>query len=227
MPRFATPILILLVVTAATTACREDHDGKLSPAYESYRVDVATYLGQDSEGAAFELVARDDNGSTTLHAPGFEPKNETPGRRVLLSYAPTAKRQDASITISVNASTRIGNDSLRVNTNPLDTYRQHPIKLKSIWRTGEFINLHGQLEQTKKEQALYLMADNSTLSNDTVHAYVVHDMLDNTELLYWRDFYSSVNIGALIKRNTCRTLRVHINDEAAKSNAVHDFTLKK
>lgn len=228
MPHTARNIFLPLAFAALLTAtsCR-DHDGKLPASYESYRVDVTTYVGQDATGAVMELTGRDDNPSTTLHAAGYEPQDVAPGKRMLLSYSTTGLRNDGSKDIEVNGTSQISNDSLRVNTKELDSYPRHPIRLKSIWRTGEFINLHGQLEHTTKGQLLYLMADAATVPCDTVHAYVVNDLLDNDSTFFWREFYASINVGALIKRNTCSTLRVHVVDRLMPAVEHYDFTLPK
>lgn len=111
--------------------------------------------------------------------------------------------------------TRIMSDSMRVNINPLDTYSRHPIRLLSAWRTGEFINLHGQVEYTGKSRFLYMLVDRDTRMNDTVDAYLIHDLLGTPQdsVYYWREFYLSVNIGNLQKPQApCHTISLHIND---------------
>jgi len=222
-------ILYLAVAILALTACNRSHDGNLDDFYEKQIVDIVTYLGLDDDGhAAFRLDGRDDEPAVYLYSTASAPEKVNANSRVLLTYSINHKAGDNSYwNIDAIGYSRIISDSIRINTKPLDTYSMRPIKLNSIWRTGEFINLHGQVENTGKNRQLYLLIDADTKYEETVDAYLVHDLLDtpSDSIFYWRDFYMSINIGELKSdKAPCRTLRIHLNEE--NNPIIKEFTLK-
>ncbi|MBQ2164212.1 MAG: NigD-like C-terminal domain-containing protein [Bacteroidales bacterium] len=216
--RHSTRTLALVIaLLLVTTACDRSHDGNLDESFETQLTDLVTYTGLDSDNhAMFRLEGRDDAPAIDLFTTVGEPQKVDLHSRVLLRYSinhkdPAGKYWD----INAMSLTRIMSDSMRVNINPLDTYSRHPIRLLSAWRTGEFINLHGQVEYTGKSRFLYMLVDRDTRMNDTVDAYLIHDLLGTPQdsVYYWREFYLSVNIGNLQKPQApCHTISLHIND---------------
>lgn len=223
--------LYLSVAILALTACDRSHDGKLDESFEKQLVDIVTYTGLDDDNnATFRLDGRDDQPAVTLYTTVEAPDKVKVNDRILLTYSIAHKASDNSFwNINAMGYSRIISDSIRVNINPLDTYQMRPIKLKSMWRTGEFINLYGQAEVTNKNRLLYMLIDADTKYKDTVNAYVVHDLLGapSDSIFYWREFYMSINIGELKSdKSPCHTLRIHLNDENHPNTPYHDFTIK-
>ncbi len=223
--------IILLATIAVLVACDRSHDGLLDETYEKQVVDIVTYTGLDNDQhATFRLDGRDDDPSVKLFTNVAAPDKVKPNERLLLTYAINHRAPDGSYwDIDAIAYSRIINDSIRVNANPLDTYSMRPIKLNSIWRTGEYINLYGQVEYTGKNRFFYMMVDSDTKYNDTVQAYLVHDLLNtpSDSIFYWRDLYLSVNVAALKQPEApCHVLRVHINDVNNPSTTFKDFNIK-
>jgi len=215
----------------AFTACDRSHDGSLDNSFEKQLVDIVTYTGLDNDNhATFRLDGRDDEPSVMLFTNIAAPEKVKKNERLLLTYAVNHQATDGSYyNIDAIGYSRISNDSLRVNAKPLDTYSMRPFKLKSIWRTGEYINLYGQIEYTGRNRFFYMMADSDTKYNDTVQAYLVHDLLNtpSDSIFYWRDFYLSVNVGALKKpQSPCHVLRLHINDVNNPNVTYRDFNIK-
>lgn len=222
---------IILAALAALTACDRSHDGKLDESYETQLLDIVTYTGLDADKhATFRLEGRDDEPGVDLLTTIGAPDKVKEHNRVLLNYTIDHKSPSGDYwkvnTISIS---RIINDSLRVNTKPLDNYEMRPIRLTSTWRSGEYINVHGQVEFTGKNRLLYMMADDNTRNNDTVHAYLVHDLLNTSSdsIYYWRDFYLSVNVGVL--RNSkvpCKVLSLHLNNDNNPEVKQYNFKIK-
>ena len=212
--------LMLPTLAITTTGCREDHDGLLNETYEQQLVDLVTYKGLDaSSHAIFRLEGRDDLPYTTLTTAISQPEKVNRNQRVLLRYSINSK-QGSTWDVKPLEITRITSDSLRVNNNDLDTYSYRPVKLTSAWRSGEFLNLHGQVEYTGQSRQLYLMIDRSTRYSETVQAHLVHDLLGtpNDKIYQWRDFYLSVNVGALMKETVpCKTIKLTVNDVNSKT----------
>lgn len=224
-------ILTLLIVGITIIACDRNHDGLLDESFETQLVDIVTYTGADDDRhATFRLDGRDDEPSVNLFSNMTAPSNVNKDSRVMLTYAIKHKAPDGTYwDVNVMSLTRIISDSIRVNSNPLDTYSMRPIKLRSAWRTGEFINLHGQVEYTGKNRYLFMMIDRDTRDKDTVQAYLIHDLINTPidSIYYWRDFYLSVNVGALKSpKSPCHTLRLNINDESNPKVTYYDFNIK-
>ena len=213
------------------TACDRNNDGLLDETFETQVVDIVTYTGLDNDThATFRLDGRDDEPAVTLYSTMGAPEKVKKNERLLLTYSINHRANDNSFwKINAIGYSHIINDSLRVNINPLDTYQMRSIRLISAWRTGEFINLHGQAETTNKNRYLYMMIDRDTKYNDTVQAYLVHDLLNtpSDSIFQWRDFYMSINIAALKSTNApCHTLRLHLNDLNNPKITYRDFHIK-
>ena len=102
--------------------------------------------------------------------------------------------------------------------------REYPYSTRE---TGEYLNLHGQAETSSKSRLLYMMIDSDTKYDETVDAYLVHDLLGSDSIFQWREFYMSVNVAALKSPNApCHTLRLHLNDEANHKVTYRDFHIK-
>ena len=74
-----------------------------------------------------------------------------------------------------------------------------------------------------------MMIDSDTKYNETVDAYLVHDLLGtpSDSIFQWRDFYMSINIAALKSTNApCHTLRLHLNDLNNPKITYRDFHIK-
>ena len=223
--------ILLIAALIALMACDRSHDGKLDESFETHLVDIVTYTGLDDDNhATFRLDGRDDEPAVNLFSTVGAPDKVSPNQRLLLTYAVNHRSPDGSYwNIDAIGFTRIINDSIRVSSRPLDSYSMRPIKLNSVWRTGEFINMQGQLEYTGKKRQLYMMIDKETKYNDTVDAYLVHDLLDTPadSIFYWRDFYLSVNVAALkTPQAPCHVLRLHLNDVNNLSVTSRDFKIK-
>lgn len=222
--------IILIAALLAFAACSRDHDGKLDSSFETELADIVTYTGVDQDNhATFRLDQRDDLPPITLFTTVAAPSKVQLNNRVLLYYAISHKAPDGTYwNVDASGLSRIYSDSLRINSNPLDSYQMRPIITRSVWRTGEYINLHGQLEYTGKSRLLYMMIDRDTKYNDTVDAYLVHDLMStpSDSIFYWRDFYLSVNVGALKSPNApCHVLRLNLND-AKTGKTQHNFKIK-
>ena len=156
-------LLYISMAIVIFAACDRSHDGTLNEAVETQVVDIDTYTGLDDNNRdTFRLDGRDDEPAVMLYSMVAAPDKVKENERLLLTYAIDHRASDNSYwNINAVGFSRIINDSLRVNANPLDTYQMRPIKLISAWRTGEFINLHGQAETVKPSMTKQLMPTSS------------------------------------------------------------------
>lgn len=214
------PVLLLALIIALASCDKQDD---IDRAYTDYRLDIVTYLGQSDGGALFEYLGRGDSASVKLQSSVDISADVKPMQRVLLRYEFDGNTSNATRGINVFGCNTIVNDSLRRTSAPPDSLPRHQVKLRSLWRTGEFINLHCQVEYTAKARTLMLVADGATLDSDTVDCYLVHD-LRGERATFWRDCYASFNVGALWKRPSMRCLRVHLTDVTFPDTGFYDFT---
>ncbi len=214
------PILFIAALLPAMASCDKQED--IDRAYTDYRYDIVTYMGQNDMGAVFEYLGHGDSASITLQSRVGLNDVKT-HQRVLLRYD-FADSQGGDIrNIDVFGCNAIISDSLRKSTTSPDSLPQHQVKLRSLWRTGEFINLHCQVEYTQEARTFMLVADGNTLSADTVQCYLVHDLMD-VRGTFWRDCYASFNVGALWHRKSFKCLRIHLTDVTYPDRAYYDFS---
>lgn len=217
--------IALLVLGATMLLANCDDEEQIADSLTHYRYDIVTYMGSDAAGnARFELVGRDDSASVMLTARYTMASTVQPWQRVLLRYDwADARNGGAERAVEVYGCTSILSDSLRYTAQPLEHYLVdiEPLKMRSIWRTGEFINLHCQLPYTGKSRHFYLLLDSTTWRHDTVHCHLVHRIYTDTTY-HWRDAYASFNVGNIWKLPSCRTLRLHITEDR-NAHAIYDF----
>ncbi len=222
----ASRLLALLLAVAALSACQDPGDDDDTRIVE-WRYDFVTYMGYSGSTATFEYLGRGDSAAIVLRASGLDkPGHLATGQRVLLYYTVTGTPSPGVRDVQARyyTSGNVASDSLRVNTKPVEQYAMHPIKLRSLWRTGGYINLRGQVEYTGHPRQLYLMADGATLDSDTVDVYIVHDLMQGQDSTrFWRNCYGSFYVGEAWYKPSCRVMRVHVRDVVRPQATCYDF----
>ena len=213
-------LTLLLLAALALASCDKQED--IDRAYTDYRYDIVTYLEENGTGALFEYLVHGDSAVIKLQS-RVRVSEVKAHQRVLLRYdfADAATNADFR-NIDVFGCNGIISDSLRMIKDSPDSLPRHQVKLRSLWRTGEFINLHCMVEYTAKSRTFMLVADANTLTSDTVDCYLVHD-LRGERGTFWRDCYASFNVGALWRKESFRCLRVHLNDVTFPDTEYYDF----
>ena len=154
------PILLITAILALTS-CDKQED--IDRAYTDYRYDIVTYLGENGTGAVFEYLGHGDSATVKLQSRVSVSDVKT-HQRVLLRYDFADKATGAERDINVYGCNGIFSDSLRQTQASPDSLPRHEVKLRSLWRTGEFINLHCMVEYTAKARTFMLVADGNTLT---------------------------------------------------------------
>lgn len=221
MTRLRNLTISLTLALLAMASCDKQED--IDRAYTDYRYDIVTYLGNTDKGALFEYWGHGDSTSVKLQSTVDLGKDVKAWQRVLLRYDFTDSQPSATRNIEVYGCNAIVSDSLRKSSASPDSLPRHEVKLRSLWRTGEFLNLHCQVQYTGKARTFMLVADGITLEQDTVHCYLLHDVRGE-RTTFWRDCYASFNVGALWKRPTVKCMRIHLNDETFPHIEFYDFT---
>ena len=217
------PQLSILLIAAMMALVSCDKQEEIDRAYTDYRYDIVTYLGQNATGAVFEYLGHGDSAAIRMQSVVDISQDAKTHQRVLLRYDFADKKASDQRDINVYNCYTIISDSIRMTMDGPDSLPQHEVKLRSLWRTGEFINLHCQVEYTGKNRTFMLVADGNTLKDDTVHCYLAHG-LRGEQGTFWRDCYASFNVGALWKRPSFHCLRIHLNDLTFPDTEYYDFT---
>ncbi|MGM9804087.1 MAG: hypothetical protein ACI308_07925 [Muribaculaceae bacterium] len=222
MTRLTTILLTAALLAVALSACNSDDEPL---AQDLWRYDVVTYKNYSQGMAYFTYVPRLDAQEIDYQGAISVDPNLSRGTRVLLSYYLPATGTQSPQTIKLNRITRIISDSLRyASKERIDTMASEQIRLASIWRTGNYLNLHGEVEYTGKSRWLYLLMDKATWNADTVECYLVHNTF-GAQPLHWQQFYVSTYVGAAWQKSTCKAIRVHLNDCVFPN--VHSYTFGK
>lgn len=213
--------IVLMTILLSLASCDKQED--IDRAYTDYRYDIVTYLGQNATGAVFEYLGHGDSASVMLQSTVDVSKDAKVNERVLLRYDFADQKTGATRDIDVFGCSSIISDSLRTTKTSPDSLPRHQVKLRSLWRTGEFINLHCQVEYTKEARSFMLVVDDKTIGNDTVDCYLVHD-LRGQQGTFWRDCYASFNVGALWHRDSFGCLRMWVNDVTYPTTEYYIFS---
>ncbi len=174
--------------------------------------EIVTVAKNTSEGAEFEFIRYDDSPAIMLIARGINVNDEIIGRRMLLRYYNVEENTSASSReIEIAALSVINNDTVHVAGIDTIAWNATPIYLNSIWRTGQYINIHLRVVYTETARLFNLTVDSATIDNAVPQLYMCHDIFDAPDN-YMFETYGSYDISKIWNRPTCSGIDIHIND---------------
>lgn len=213
------PAVIALVVSAMTS-CGDDEYYE----YGNSSFDMVTYAGNGTAGDSYINYPVNDIAPVTLidAATNASSAGLKSGTRLLLNYVVNSRNSDGSLNITAKSYTKAITDTLRYvpGTTPIP---MDSVSLNSIWRTGRYINIYCRVKYTETARVMALVADYRTIRNDTVHCYLMHNMMDATAY-FWRRCYASYDISSVWNLQSCKTVRIHIDDVNYPERRYYDFT---
>ena len=219
LSRILLPAVIALVVSAMTS-CGDDEYYE----YGNSSFDMVTYAGNGTAGDSYINYPVNDIAPVTLidAATNASSAGLKSGTRLLLNYAVNSRNSDSSLNITAKSYTKAITDTLRYvpGTTPIP---MDSVSLNSIWRTGRYINIYCRVKYTETARVMALVADYRTIRNDTVHCYLMHNMMDATAY-FWRRCYASYDISSVWNLQSCKTVRIHIDDVNYPERRYYDFT---
>lgn len=135
------------------------------------------------------------------------------GQRTMVNYVVTGEATRNIRDISIRGVSHVLFDSLRMSSiDNINGYPNNPMQLKSIWRTGNFININCLLQYTGRPRQFAMIMDKDTWHEEIVDVYVIDNVM-GAETYFYRKAYASFFVGNVWYLPTCRTLRVHLNVE--------------
>ena len=215
----------LMLSALVFASCSDDNHGSIA---DMMRIDMVTFEEESDAGTLFSMQEREDSPLIYLMAEGMHGTKLNKGERAMLGYYTKSSETPNRANIAVQFRLPVIFDSLRVATKErIREYEINPVELKSIWRTGNFVNINTFVQYTDKQRFIALIVDEATLGRETVEAYFVDDILGYPGY-YYRQAYISFFTGNLwVKYPNSKTLRIYINDNNYPNVKYYDITKPK
>ena len=207
-------------------ACTDADDGpsSVNPAL----TDIVTFTGNNDRGAVFEFNRVDDSPLITLQsAAPLDTTRTREGSRLLLRYIPASGNAATSGDVTVTGIGVVTTDTLRYGTiTSTPEWDRDGLYVMSMWRTGNYVNLHCRLTYDERPRMFQLMADRRTLNDPVPQLYMVHK-LQNPINSHDRAVYASFDIGSLWSKPGCRGVDIHIANTNLTDKKIFSFTKKQ
>ncbi len=206
------PLTVIMLVSLHS--CSDDKNYNDSAMYS----DIVTIASTaEEQGTVFKFRRYDDSPEITLTDPRLTLKKDSEGLRVLLRYYSESGQPYTSGTIKTRAVSAINNDTTIIR--PVERYNWDatPIYLHSVWRTGEYINMHLRVEYSETPRYFNLLVDSLSLEDAVAQLYLVHDKGSAPDN-YLMEIYASFNIDNVWSQPTCEGIDIHINDSNLPKN---------
>lgn len=189
MKRIIEIIAIALLATMAIS-CEKNDDGiKDYP----YNMDIVSCLPQ-TNSIYFEQILPYDQGCVLLIPDPAITGNVEKGQRVLMQYYDKGNVDSVTKSIEVIQVASILSDTIEnLALDSINTFKNDVLKLTSMWRTGDYLNLNIMINYSSRPHGLSLLYDLNQNMTDTLDVYLRHN--DNGDPMgYWAQTYVSYYI---------------------------------
>lgn len=143
---------------------------------------------------------------------------------MIIQYVPADGQQPyQSGAITLFGITEIYN--AEVAQEPLSTiesWAYNNLKMMSIARTGQYINVWAQIDIIRDPKRFVLVADEATLGNDYPELYLVFTADDGLSRTY--QFYASFDIAKVWNLTTCKGVKVNYNEYGGRKSVTFNKT---
>ncbi len=212
-------LLIITLLPVLLAACNNEKD-----MYGELYLDVVTVHKSEQQTPYFTRQANDASPVETLYpVPALSSQNVAEGERMLLQYHPIEQLSNHQQRIKIQSLSPIHFDTLKiVSREVIDKLPNDTLYLQSVWKTGDFLNLRYRIEYNSKPHSIFLVADESELSGDTLKLQLRHSR-NNDPMGHWRNLYSSFNIAAY-RNHPYTTIQLYVN-QVNYNNKYYYFNL--
>lgn len=201
-------ILMCMLTAVVMVACGEDELYE----YGDFNYDLVTYSGEDGNRSVFTFQSYNDSPLITLTASNVSNPEMNVGQRLLLNYEVEDDLGNNSQLVTVKGMSKITTDTITVVTQAaLDTLKRDDVKLKSVWRTGNYLNVRCQVQYTEKPRRLFLATTGEVGENGMISAYQIQDLM-GAQTYYWIETYFSYYIAPVWDEDVCKGLIYNVND---------------
>lgn len=189
-----------------------------APDIEPAVYDIVTYESTTLDGSVsvFTYQVMDDSPVITLTANWKVPQSVSPGTRLLLAY--TTDTPGKSGPIEVKQAVLIpGGKPIEANDIPYS----EPLQIRSLWRTGNYLNLDGVITISGAAKELNLYAKESSLDKATVQLAIIIGEGDGpVGAEVKKNLYASWNIGEIWNKTTCEAIDVFYTDALGRTQSI-------
>lgn len=212
-------IVMFALVVLSFLSCDKDEPFE----YGYFRYDMVTYAGEKGKCSMFTFQSYEDSPLVTLTANNMSRPNMKVGQRLLLNYVVENDIDEASKTIEVKGISKVTTDTIVfVPQEVLDTLKRDEIKVMSVWRTGEYLNIRCQVEYTDKPRQLYLATNGAVDADGVLNTYQIQNLM-GAKRFYWLETYLSYYIGPVWRLENVNGLRYNVTDLSYPEGRFFDF----
>lgn len=209
--------LLLFFMLVSLTSCINDDtvDGNITPLY----TEIVTFDGNTDDTADFSFNKVDDSPVINLVAGRPVSGDIEPGTRVFLVYQPlSGQGAYESGAIAIRQVSLINNGRIETaDIMSLGRWDNDKVYLYSLWRSGDYINIHCRLPYSSEPRRFSLAALDSTVNEEIVDVYLIHELPEPVNS-FERAYYASFNIAEIWNRPSCRGIRVHVANSNLEKN---------
>lgn len=215
-------ILIGVFTVLSMMACEDEKEVY----YGDFLYDMVTYSGEYDGYSVFTFQSYGDSPLITLYASNVSRPVMPVGQRLLLNYEVVQDMGNNTQVVQVNGLSKVNTDTvLVVKQDVIDTQKMEAVKLKSVWRTGNYLNVRMQLQYTEQPRLMCLATSGELDENSMVNCYQIQD-LNGAETYYWLETYFSYYIEPVWSVANSNGIRYYANDLSYPDVKYYDF-LKK
>lgn len=199
-----TRLLKYILITAAVvlSACSDEPERDYGDFLEAF----VTYKGNKT----LTYQPQNDSPTITLIADRWNEESIKQGERAVIRYTVIEQTDSHSYNVKINAADKLYSDVLRqASVETIKSLNPQPIKITSLWRSGEYINLNSWVPHVAQGAKISLIADEKTIDNDVPELYLVyHFGSQNPD--FERKCYASFKIANLWNRQSCKSIKIKI-----------------
>lgn len=212
-------VVMCVLCVAAMTSCNEEEAFE----YGDFCYDMVTYEGDNGERSVFSYQAYDDSPLVTLTASNMNRPGMVKGQRLLLNYIVENDLGDNTKVVEVKGFSKVTTDTIEILPQAeLDGFKSDEVKVKSVWRTGNYINVRCMLEYTEKPRRLFLATSGIPGEDGIVPMYQIQDLM-GAQTFYWLETYLSYYIAPVWEKEDVAGVRYNAVDLSWPEAKYYDF----
>lgn len=212
-------ILVYLLVVIILPSCKEEEPFN----YGDFYYDMVTYVGDNSGKSVFTFQSYNDSPLITLTASNVSKPGMVKGQRLLLNYIVNEEQGDNNKVVEVKGYSKVTTDTIQVlSQEELGALKCDEVKIKSVWRTGNYLNVRCMVEYTKEPRRLFLASTGLPDENGMIQTYQIQDLM-GAQTFYWFETYLSYYIAPVWDDEATTGIRYNVVDLSYPEVKYYDF----
>lgn len=214
-----TKFPLIFLAALALLGCSKNESADVDPIVQN----IVTYEATSDDGtvSTFSFQAVDDSPLITISATWSPPADLLPGTRLLATYSTTTPSVSGAVELRGLQTIPGG---IPIDTCAIANLSSEGIGLRSIWRSGQYLNLTGSVYFTGNAGDVSLLVDSLSLSQPDVDAWI-HVGIDpnnpNVGSSAPRSLVASWNIAEIWNNPLLQTLRIHYKSTSNKIESIN------